>query len=188
MLSYYAGLLFIVYLNFLNAFNIAPKVIYKTTKGNIRFISEAPLETITADSRELKGVIDTSTNAFAFSVAISSFKGFNSDLQQEHFYENYMESDQYPVATFAGKIIEIVDYTAPGSVQVRAKGVLNIHGVRMERIIKSSLTIKENEFKIESKFTVSLQDHNIKIPRIVHQKIAPDITVKIDAVLTPAQM
>jgi hypothetical protein len=188
MFNSIAGLLFIWWLNILPFLQPVQKVIYKTNNGNIKFVSEAPLETITASSNELRGIIDTVKSTFAFSVSINSFKGFNSDLQQEHFYENYLESSDYPVATFSGKIIEIVDYSRPGLIQVRAKGMLNIHGVKVERIIKSSITIREKDLIIHSKFIVNLQDHNIKIPRIVYQKIAPDITVEIEAALLPSNI
>jgi hypothetical protein len=164
------------------------KTIFKTANGHIRFISEAPLETITARSEALKGIIDTSKNTFAFSVSINSFKGFNSPLQEQHFYENYMESSQYPVATFSGKIIESIEFSKPGIYNVRAKGVLNIHGVKSERIIRSTIEVINNDFVIHSNFMVSLKDHNIKVPRIVLQKIAPDIKVDIDAVLSPVHL
>ena len=58
--------------------------------GKVSFLSEAPLELIKAASDKLKGAIDKTQNTFAFAVDIHSFKGFNSDLQREHFHENYM--------------------------------------------------------------------------------------------------
>lgn len=67
-----------------------------TENGRISFKSDAPLELIEAASGELKGIIDPSRNAFAFSVNIQSFQGFNSPLQREHFNENYMESKKIP--------------------------------------------------------------------------------------------
>ncbi len=164
------------------------KTIFKTSSGKISFLSEAPLETISAESKELKGIIDTVKNTFAFSVSIKTFKGFNSPLQQQHFYENYMEVDMYPVATFSGKIIEIISYSKSGVYEVRAKGVLNLHGVKSERIIKSTVEVKNGEIEITSRFSINLQDHNIKIPRIVFQKIAPDIVVDISATLQPQQI
>jgi hypothetical protein len=35
----------------------------------------------------------------------------------------------------------------------------------------------------ESIFTVPLQDHSINIPKIVHQKIAEEVEVKVSGVL-----
>src|SRR5687768_9630488 len=102
--------------------------IYRTNKGYISFRSDAPLEIITASSNELQGIIDHQALTFAFAVPITSFKGFNNGLQQQHFYENYLEATKYPEATFSGKIIEFVDLAKPGTYHVRAKGQLMIHG------------------------------------------------------------
>ncbi len=102
--------------------------IYRTQTGNITFRSEAPLEIITAASNQLEGLLDHKLMTFAFVVPIISFKGFNNGLQQQHFYENYLEASRYPESSFTGKIIETVDLTKPGTYNVRAKGQLTIHG------------------------------------------------------------
>jgi polyisoprenoid-binding protein YceI len=159
--------------------------VFNISKGSITFSSDAPLEVIRAGSTELKGKIDASKKLFAFSVKINTFKGFNSNLQREHFNENYLQSSKYPDATFSGKIIEEVDFVAEGNYTVRAKGRLSIHGVAQERIIKSSLSIKKGQVSLQSNFTVLLADHNIPIPKVVQEKLASEIKVAVNAVLVP---
>lgn len=158
--------------------------VYFIRKGSIRFVSDAPLETIKGASQELKGAIDGEKRTFAFTVANLSIKGFNSPLQQEHFYENYIEVEKYPTSTFEGKIIEEIDFTKDGEYTVRAKGLLNIHGVTRERIIKSTLRVENGTLFVTARFTVLLEEHQITIPRIVYQKIAEEITVDVDAEFT----
>lgn len=145
----------------------------------IKFTSEAPLEVIKAEAAEAQGLINPSTGQFAFAVAIANFVGFNSPLQQQHFHENYLESDRYPKATFSGRIIESIDLTQTGRYNIRAKGMLTIHGIEQERIIKSTLTIQDGQLQINSYFTVPLADHDIRIPRLVYQKIAEEIKVEV---------
>jgi len=147
------------------------------------FTSNAELELIKASSTEAQGIIDPATNQFAFSIAISSFKGFNSDLQRQHFNDNYMESSKYPKASFTGKIIEQINYSRDSVYTVRAKGELDIHGQKQTRIIKAKLSVRKNELLIDTEFNVPLADHNISIPRIVSQKIATEIDVKFRATL-----
>jgi YceI-like domain len=159
----------------------APLQDYKVKMGSIAFRSDAPLELIKAQSNELKGLIIPLKKQFAFIVNIKSFKGFNSPLQQEHFNENYLESNKYATASFEGKIIEDIDFTKDGVYSVRAKGNLIIHGVVQERIIKSELTIKNSAISIKSSFTVLLNDHNIPIPKVVHEKLASEIKVDVKA-------
>ena len=161
---------------------VANKPLFALTKGKITFSSDAFLEYITASSQQIRGVIDPSDQKFAFSVGMISFEGFNSPLQKEHFNENFMESKTYRNATFSGKIIEKIDFDKEGEYTIRAKGTLSIHGIKRERIIKSNIRIKEGKIYVKSVFFVHLKEHDIKIPRIVHQKIAKEILVKVDVV------
>lgn len=155
--------------------------VYIIKKSVVSFHSNAKTELIKATSGELKGIIDADKRTFAFSVAMKSFAGFNSPLQEEHFNENYMESDKYPTASFTGHIIEEDDFTKDGTYNIRAKGKLNIHGVEQERILQGDLIVKNGNIKLSSIFTVLLSEHDIKIPRIVHEKLASEIKVIIDA-------
>lgn len=151
-----------------------------TDNGSIKGASEAPLEIIRFQSRSLKGIINPATKSFAFKVSVSSFQGFNSDIQRVHFMENYMEQKKYPEATFTGKVIEDIPFDTPGTYTVRAKGELEIHGVKKERIIKGTVTISESGVHIRSDFTIPVADHGITIPRIVKQKIAEEISVSVE--------
>jgi polyisoprenoid-binding protein YceI len=161
---------------------IAQDLNFISSSGTIQFRSVAPLETISATSRKLAGVIDAEALTFAFSVPIRSFDGFNNGLQKQHFYENYMEADKYPDATFTGKIIEHIDLSQPGTYQVRAKGQLTIHGRTKERIIKTDIVSTGTELKAKTSFSIPLMDHQIEVPRIVNQKIAREIDVTIQAI------
>lgn len=157
--------------------------LYEVAAGRIHFTSDAPLELIEARSDQLRGLIDPEKKTFAFSIPMNSFEGFNSPLQKEHFNENYVESRRYPNATFAGKIIEEIDFSQDGQYSVRAKGKLNLHGVERERIIRSDLEIKEGRILINTRFSVLLEDHDIAIPKIVYQKIAEEIVVVLETEL-----
>jgi len=161
------------------------QAIYQTVNGKISFSSEAPLELIRASSGELAGLLDNDKKTFSFKINIRSFQGFNSPLQREHFNENYMESDKFPQASFSGKIIEEVDLSKDGDYEVRAKGILTIHGVSQERIIKTNVSVKNKKITITGKFSVLLSDHNIPIPIVVYKKLANEIKVEVNATLEP---
>lgn len=158
----------------------AQEVIWMSQKGEVAFTSEAPLEMISAKSEHLKGAINTASKSFAFTMNINSFVGFNSDIQQIHFLENYLEQKKYPRATFTGKLIEDVSFEKPGTYVVRAKGLLEIHGIAKERIIKGTLIVHESGGRLTTAFSVPVGDHGIAIPKIVQQKIADQILVTVD--------
>ncbi len=147
--------------------------------GKVIFLSEAPLELIKAKSDKLKGAIDKTQHTFAFAVDIHSFKGFNSHLQGEHFHENYMQTEKLPIASFSGKFIEQVDFSANGTYAVRAKGMFSLHGIQKERIIKGIIIVNNGTIDVDAVFVVKLEDHDIKVPKIVYEKIAEEIRVEI---------
>ena len=153
--------------------------VWTIKKGSIHFTSDAPLEKIEADCDQLKGVLNPQDNRFAFNVEIDQFEGFNSSLQQVHFNENYMESVLFPKASFTGKIIEKVNFGENGKIPVRAKGILEIHGVKQERIIPVNLEIENQKCSFTSNFNILLPDHDISVPRIVFQKVSQTIQVSV---------
>ena len=153
--------------------------ILNSIEGEVTFVSDAPLELIQASSKEIEGVINKSTKQFAFRVPISTFIGFNNPLQRNHFQENYMEVEHFTMATFTGRIVDEINFNVPGVYHVRGKGHFAIHGVEKEYIIKATLTVEDGRTIINSDFTVLLKDHNIRIPRIVNQKIAEEIAISV---------
>ncbi len=161
------------------------QALFQTFSGHIHFSSDAPMELIEATSKAARGFLNPEDRTFAFSVAVNSFKGFNNALQQDHFNENYLESESFPEATFSGKIIEAVQLGNPGIYDIRAKGKLVIHGHVRERIIRCQLLIQPGTIQVIANFSVLLRDHQIQVPRIVHQKIAEEIQVDLNFKLSP---
>jgi polyisoprenoid-binding protein YceI len=157
--------------------------IFKTKKATVSFHSEAPKELITATSRNLKGLVDFNKGTFIFKIKMNTFEGFNNELQREHFNENYIESNLYPEATFTGKIIETIDINKSQIIKVRSKGKFSLHGLSKEYTITVTLKIEAQKIDISSEFFISLQDFNIKIPKVVYNKLASKISVSLNAQL-----
>lgn len=85
---------------------------YMTKTGYIGFYSHTPVEDIKADNNQVASILDSQTGEMVFNVLIKSFV-FEKALMQEHFNENYMESDKYPKASFKGKVsnLEKIDFS-----------------------------------------------------------------------------
>lgn len=159
--------------------------IYEVSSGRIEFRSEAPKELISAASDKLKGVMDVQKRTFAFKISMASFLGFNSQLQREHFNENYLETSVFPEAVYKGKILDEVDLLKDGVYSVRTRGKLSVHGVETERVLTAEVAVHNKEIRISSDFIVALSDHNIKIPRVVFEKLASEIKVELVVSLKP---
>lgn len=151
---------------------------YKSTASSVHFFSSAPMEDIEATNADGQSAFDLSTGEIVFSIPITSFQ-FEKSLMQEHFNENYMESEKYPKSTFKGKITGY-DPAAAGTQESEAKGVIAIHGVDKEIATSGTIEIKEDEIEINAKFPIKLEDHKIKIPKVVFYNIAEvvDVTIK----------
>ena len=157
---------------------------YSTKTGKISFFSSTPIEDIKAASTKATAVFVSKSKDLAFQVPIKSFQ-FEKGLMQEHFNENYMESDKYPVAKFKGKINQDIDFSKNGEYSVTATGTLSVHGVDKPRTINGKIRVDDGKVQLLAGFNVACVDHNIKIPTLVVTKVAEVIAVKVDATLTP---
>ncbi|HEX8515374.1 MAG TPA: YceI family protein [Bacteroidia bacterium] len=151
---------------------------------DISFFSSSPLEDIEAVNKACKPIINTATNDVQMKIAISAFQ-FEKPLMQEHFNENYMETEKFPNAVFKGKINEKVDWTKDGEYKVTVTGKLLIHGVEKDRTLDGLVKVKGQEINISSKFKIHIEDHGIKVPSLYVQNIAEDVEVKLNANLEP---
>ncbi len=159
--------------------------LYTATDGNISFFSETPIENIDAINKTLKAVVNTENGEVAFAVTNIGFR-FEKPLMEEHFNENYIESDKYKLSTFKGKITgETLDFSKDGKYAVKAKGKLDLHGVEKDREIEGTIEVKEGKIYLLSDFGILLEDHKIKIPKIVTEKIAETVLVKVNITLEP---
>ena len=164
------------------ALNTSAQEKYYIKSGVIRFESKAPLEDIEAINRSVVCVYDKSSNAIQFSMNIRGFE-FKKALMQEHFNENYMESDRFPKAEFKGVLID--DVKGLGTFDVKAKGNLLIHGVTNEVIVPGRFVITQDKIQLNAEFTLVVADYKIEIPSLVRDKIAKTVKIRVDAGLIP---
>lgn len=163
------------------------ETIYECSTAKIRLYSEAPIENIEATSTKGFSVYNPQSGEIQFNIPINSFK-FRKSLMQEHFNENYMESDIYPFAKFKGKINQLIDPEKDGEYAVSVVGELDVHGVKRQRTINGSIKIQKGEITINSKFDVLCKDHNIKIPKLVFRNIAESIQITVSANYNPLKV
>jgi len=146
-----------------------------TKDAEISFFSEAPIEDISAKNNKVSAVYDSESRQLVFQLNISDFI-FPKPLMQEHFNENYLESDKFPKASFSG-IVEQFNESRT------ATGTLKIHGESNEVKVKGILVKSNDSVMIDATFRIQLKDFNIKIPKIVMYNIAEEIEVTIIAKL-----
>lgn len=162
------------------AFSPAGNVLITHT-GHISFFSKATMENIEANNYQVSSSLNTSNGEMAFSVLVKSFQ-FEKAKMQEHFNENYMESDKYPKSTFKGSITDFksVNLGKDGTYKVHVAGDLTIHGVTKKVDEPGTITVKGSQINAKSSFPIKIADYNITIPAVVKDKVAEVVTVSVD--------
>ncbi len=156
-----------------------------TRNAYIKFFGSTPMENIDAVSDQASSVIDVAKSEVAFQVLLNSFK-FEKALMQEHFNENYVESEKYPKCIFRGKIVGAIDYAKPGTYKVTLRGKMNLHGVEKELDVPATISLEKDGVKLSCEFKMVPEDYNIAIPGAVRDKIAKQMTVTVKAAYKPS--
>lgn len=157
-----------------------------TKAGTIRFESRAPLENIQSIHRSVTTVLDASSGRVQFSVLMRGFE-FHKSLMQQHFNENYVESDKFPKATFVG-IIEnnqLIDYSVDGIYAAAANGQLTIHGVTKTVRAAGKVFVERGKISLQAEFSILLSDYKISIPSIVKDKVSDRVQILVNCKLQP---
>jgi hypothetical protein len=159
---------------------------YFTKSGSIYFNSTAKLEKVEATNRSAIAVMDTKSGAIQFAVMLKGFE-FEKALMQEHFNENYVESDKFPKAEFTGQIInnKDINYSRDGVYPAKVTGKLNMHGQTKDVSASGKITIKGGRIQLNSEFQVLLSDFKIDIPGLVRENISDNTKVTVDCQMDP---
>ncbi|MBF2707633.1 YceI family protein [Flavobacterium soyangense] len=157
---------------------IAQKKMF-TNKGIIIFDASVPLfEEIKAKNESVTCILNTNTGEIASLVLMRGFR-FKIALMEEHFNENYIESDKYPKATFEGIIqgfnINIIG-TSPK--EFKMNGKLELHGKSKEINTTVKLRKVNEALEIIADFDVNTDDFNIEIPQILTKKLSKTVNIK----------
>lgn len=149
-----------------------------TRSGSVKFFSSAPMEDIEAVTNKALSIIDIKKSTVAVDILMKSFS-FDKKLMQEHFNENYMESDKFPKGSFKGAYVadSNISNLVDGTYEVLAKGELSIHGVKKQIETPVTLNIKGRKISANFVFKVNVAEFDIKIPKVVVKNIAEEVEV-----------
>ncbi|WP_411895353.1 YceI family protein [Winogradskyella sp. A2] len=169
-----------IFLSTLNGVSAQGKYIDKN--GKITFeASEELFEPVRAKNESVTVIINTETSEIASLALMKSFR-FKNSLMEEHFNENYIESEVYPKATFKGKLLDFNFSDLTENAQsIEVDGTLELRG--KEKKIRTTLNVNKSSdgfIIIKGSFVVTPQDFDIDIPSVVRNKIAKEIIVSLD--------
>jgi polyisoprenoid-binding protein YceI len=165
-------------------FSVWAQDIRISKNASVAFYSSTIVEDIEGKSTTASSVIDLKSKEIIFRVSNTSFQ-FKKKLMQEHFNENYMESDKYPFSEFRGKITDNIDLNQDGNYTANVQGNLSVHGVSKAYQAKVTFVVAQGVITAKTTFKVRIADHKIKIPSLVFNNIAEFVDVRISGVYQP---
>jgi polyisoprenoid-binding protein YceI len=177
---------FLTILLLLSSFILMAQDKYFTKSGKIYFNASAKLEKVEATNRSVIAVLDTKTGAVQFAVMLKGFE-FEKALMQEHFNENYVESDKYPKSEFSGQVSnnKEINYSKDGEYAAKVSGKLTLHGQTKDVIATGKIIVKNGKLQLDSDFGVLLSDFKIDIPGLVKENISNDTKITVECQLEP---
>lgn len=151
----------------------------------ISFYSSTPLEDILGESNEAVSILNAETGEVAFQALMTTFH-FKKALMEEHFNENFIESDKYPKSKFNGKIENFnKDMLKSPVANISVTGQLSVHGVEKTITVPGTLGLENGKLVGTSKFMVVPEDYGITIPSLVRDKIGKQMEVTVKANYVP---
>jgi hypothetical protein len=146
-----------------------------TRSGEIKFDATVPgaMDPVVAVSNTVSSIFDKSTGVLVVQGLVKSFK-FKSPLMEEHYNENYMESDKFPKTSFSGKVIGYDGKS--GSYDV--EGDLTIHGATNK--VKTKMTVAAGvKTAITGAFVIKLIDYKLEVPALAKKTLAETAKIAI---------
>jgi hypothetical protein len=173
--------LLIFFLLFCGSITLAQDT-YRTQAGQIQFDASTPLEDIFAVNDQVNAAVKDN-GEIAVLLLVEEFE-FKRKLMQEHFNENYIESEKYPKAYFAGIVASFDTDSLSGEPRIfELNGDLTLHGVTRPITTELHISREGESISIRTEFTIRTEDYGIRVPRLLFKKIAEEIQVQVTASL-----
>ena len=153
------------------------KVITKT--GSLNFEASVPsFEEVVAKNNSVTAILNTDNGEFAALALVKGFR-FKNALMEEHFNENYAESDEFPKATFKGTIKDLnISKITESARSISINGELNFHGkTKKLKDLIGTISKKGDKFIMSGVFELKVSDFDIKIPKVVRNKVSDTVDV-----------
>ena len=147
-----------------------------TRSGEIKFDATVPgaMDEVIGITKTVSAIFDKSTAEIVVLGLVKSFK-FKLPLMEEHFNENYLESDEFPKANFKGKVLNFSSKS--GSYDL--EGEMTIHGVTNKVKTKVSIANDGTKLVMSGIFTLKLSDYKIDVPALAKRTLSETAKVSI---------
>lgn len=180
------NLFVLIFLALITSSSFGQKYFTKNGKINFDATTASSPERVEAVNRSATCVVDFKSGAIQLAILMKSFE-FERALMEEHFNENYVESNKFPKSEFKGKIKDVddIDFSKDGTYKVKVKGDITIHGETKEVETEGKLMVQDGKINANAEFSVKLSDFKISIPGLVADKVSKTAKITVSCSLEP---
>lgn len=133
---------------------------FGTRNAKISFISPTD-EDVKATNNEVSARL-AENGQLTFNLLVKGFKFAYAEMQ-DHFNNEYLESNRFPRADYKGQItnIQAVNFKKDGVYPITVNGSLTIHGVTKPILTKGKISIKSGIPNLTGEFILLMKDFKI---------------------------
>src|SRR6188474_3527774 len=156
-----------------------------STSATVAFDATTSLDNLAkAENKTSIAAIDPEKNTVQFEAAIKNFTFSNPRIQEHFNTKGWLNSDEFPKATFNGVITNpsAVNFTKDGTYTVNVEGDLTIKGKTQKITTPATIVVAGKTLKTNAAFNIKLADFGVEGQPITAGKVSgePKLTVSAE--------
>lgn len=172
---FYGALIFLLW-----SFTSSDLPILRNNSGNITLECKSDFGNISATNHKVKSAYDINSGRIQFSVLVNDLY-FEKAIIQEEFNSQIMKSNQFPLATFNGKINNnsLINLTRNGTYSSSISGDLTLKGITKRVTTTGSFIVENSKIQGVATFYAKPEDFNIAIPDYLRNQVSDKIKINV---------
>ena len=156
---------------------------FSSDEGHVEFRSHVPLHSFTGRSDELIGAVNLETGTVDFYVDLETLRTGNGKRDKD--MRKALGTNEYPFAEFYGTLSSTFDPEKEGPQDAAVSGTFTVHGVPQPLELIGTMEMKDGDLIVLAAWSVFLEDHKIKPPRLLIIKVDDEQKITINIRLGP---
>ena len=157
-----------------------------STSATVAFDASTAIDDLPkAENKTAIAAIDPSTNTVQFEASIKNFAFSNPKIQEHFNQKSWMNSDEFPKATFSGVITDpsAVNFSKDGTYSVTVEGDLTIKDRTQKVKAPATIVVAGKTLKTNASFNIKLADFGVQGQPITAGKVSAEPKISVSAEL-----
>lgn len=155
-----------------------------TTSAIIGFDATTAIDALPkAENKTVIAAIDPAKSTIQFEATIKNFDFSNPRIQDHFNQKGWMNSDEFPKATFNGSITNpsAVNFKKDGTYTAKVSGELTIHGQTQKVNTDAVIVVAGTSIKATSSFSIKLADYGVDGAPVSAGKVSREPKISVSA-------